>query len=389
MTNEPQQFSSELVQFTVTTKPASVVEFDVKASADLVKSTYGAAVKAVAKHVVIPGFRKGRAPEALVAKNYASDVNKQWQEEIALKAIVECQKLSNITPLQRDSKVSFNVKNFSKENGAELTLAFEVEPEIPTTDPQLFHPQEIKRPAVDEKKVEETIRQIRFFYAEWTTIADRPVQEGDLVILDVDIIETEPAQPLFSGTRFEVTDNSMAKWMKDLCLGLTTGATAEGLSVPDDTLSPEEKEQFQPKKVRLTVRTIEQATLPPLDDTFAKNLGVATVADLHEQIEKLLNFKADSHVQEQLRTQASEFLLAQYPFALPQSLIEKETHFRVKHLMNDQEFQKYWQQMSDAERQNAIQTIYQQSEKAVRMFYLCRKVLSDANITITPKDLPP
>lgn len=388
MTTEQQEFKSDLVRFTVKTKPSSVVEFDIETSPELVKQAYTASVKAVVKQVSVPGFRKGRAPEPLVAKNYSAEVNKKWQEEIALLAIVECQKLSNITPLHRDTRVNFNVTSYNKDEGAKLTLSFEIEPEVPTVDPKSFEAKPVKKPEVNAEKVEETIRQIRFFYADWETITDRPAQEGDLVLLDVEITETTPAKPLFSNTRFEVTDHSMAKWMKALVVGLSTGESIEGVSTPDDNLTAEEKEQFQPKKVRLILKKIEKAALPPLDDAFATKLGVSTVEDLRTQVENLLNFKANAHVQEELRNQSTEFLLTQYPFALPISLIEKETNFRLKQLMHDAEFQKYWQQMSDAERQNTVQTIYQQSEKAVRMFYMCRKILADANITISPQDLP-
>ena len=50
----------------------------------------------------------------------------------------------------------------------------------------------MKRPEVNEEKVEETIRQVQLFFAEWKHITDRPVQEGDFVLLDVDVIEEDP-----------------------------------------------------------------------------------------------------------------------------------------------------------------------------------------------------
>jgi trigger factor len=388
-TEGKQQFTNNLVTFTVNLKPGSRIEFEVEASPELTKAAYSAALKMVCKKVSISGFRKGRAPEPLVAKNFPTEVDKKWQEEIAMRSLEECQKLSQISPLHRDSKISFNVRGHTKENGAQLSLSFEIEPTVPSVDAKAFTPKEVKRPEVSDAKVDETIRQIRFFYAEWKTISDRPVEEGDLVILDVDVIETNPVQHLFSNTRFEVTDHSMAKWMKELILGKTAGSTHEGISLPDDHLSEEEKAQFQPKKVRVLIKGIEQAILPPLDEAFAQKLGVKTIEDLHTQILKLLNEKADAHVQEELRIQASEFLLNQYPFDLPLTLIERETHFRLKQLIHDPEFQKYWEQMSEPDRKSTVQTIYQQSEKAVRMFYLCRKVLSDAKITISPQDLPP
>ena len=48
----------------------------------------------------------------------------------------------------------------------------------------------------------------------------------------------------------------------------------------------------------------------------------------------------------------------------------------------------YWNSLSAEERKKMIQTVYEQSEKAVRMFYLCRQIIADANIRISPADIP-
>ena len=57
--------------------------------------------------------------------------------------------------------------------------------------------------------------------------------------------------------------------------------------------------------------------------------------------------------------------------------------------MQDKEFQKYWENLSAEERNKTIQTVYQQSEKAVKMFYLCRQIVTDASIRISTSDIAP
>ena len=94
-------------------------------------------------------------------------------------------------------------------------------------------------------------------------------------------------------------------------------------------------------------------------------------------------------MKEEQREQASQFLLNHYIFDLPISLIHREAQFRMRQLLQDTQFQQYWGEMSEEERKNTTNSILQQAEKAVRMFYLCRKVISDAKITISPQDVPP
>lgn len=384
---QPQEFSDSEIRFTVSKKPSCMVEFDMHTSPALAGEARKAGLRAVAKEVTIAGFRKGKAPDALILKKFPSEIDKRWQERIADMCFQRSIHLARIYPLSRETRVTFNMKSHSLEGGAHLILAFEVMPEIPAIDPSLFTVTLPKEIAINDERLAETLRQVQFFFASWTPVTDRPVKEGDFVLLDVDILDDTPPTKLFSNTRFEVTSKGMAKWMYDLTLGMHTGETREGTSLPDEELSSEEKEQFKPKKVSVAVRTIELATLPPLDDSLAKQLGSPDVETLKKNVKELLTRQVEEKKREKLREQASEFLLNQYRFDLPPSLVKKEAQFRMKQLMDDQNFQNHWNSLDTAERNKIIQSILTLSEKAVRIFYLSQKLIKDNQLTVTPEDL--
>ncbi|NDD58049.1 MAG: trigger factor [Chlamydiae bacterium] len=384
-TAEAQELSNNLVRFTIHKRPSCRVEFEVQASKELVSDARKKAVRLIAKEVSLPGFRKGKAPDALIVKNFSKDVDKKWQEFIADLAFKECEKIAKIPILSRDARITFNMKNHSQES-AEFSLVFETEPEIPSVNPHDFQPNEVEKPVVNQEKVNETIRQVRFFFAEWKKINDRPVQQGDFVLLDVDVIEQDPPSSLFKDTRFEVDTKYMAQWMKDLVLGKELHDVIEGMSVADE--DAKDKDDFKPQKVRVKIKAIEQATLPDMTEDFLKNLGVASEEELVSSIEKLLEKQAEEHVKEKLHEQVNEFLMEKYPFDLPPTLIDKEAQYRMKQLGQDPNFQKYWQTLSPEDKKKTLDSIYKQSEKAVRMFYMCRKIIADAKINISPLDLP-
>jgi trigger factor len=383
----PQELSNDTVRFTIHHKPNCIVEYDVEAYEKLAQEGYRLATKKVAKEVSLPGFRKGKVPDEMVVKNFSQEIDKQAQQEIATLSYQACQTLSPIRPLHTDGKVKFTMKTHSK-TGALLILSFEMEPVIPSVDPAGFIIKPIKRPEVNPEKVEETIRQIQLFFAQWQTVSDRPVANGDFVRLNVDVIEDVPPSPLFSDTRFEVAEKSMAKWMHDLVLGKNVGDALEGMSMPDETASEEDKESLKPKKVRVTIQSIDIPTIPDLDEAFIQSLGVSTQEELRTNITRLLNKQADAHVQEGVRSQANDFLLTQYPFDLPATLVLEETRFRFKQLSNDHDFLEYWNHLGQEERNKSINLIHSQAEKAVRLFYLCRKIINDAKISITTADIP-
>ena len=378
--------ANEAVRVFVHYKPACRVEFQVEAFPSLVKAAQEQAVKVVGKEVVLPGFRKGKAPEEFVLKKYSKEVDEQWKKTLADLAFKESLKLTQVVVLQPEPKISFDVKKCSLE-GAELLLSFETEPTVPTISPHEIILKEVDRPAVNPDKVNETIRQVQLFFAEWKKLEEESIQEGNFVILDVDVIETDPPVGLFSGVRFEVTDRSMAKWMKDLILGHKAGEVLEGVSTPDADASAREKEELTDKKVRVKIREVQEAKIPELTDAFAKTVGSFSVEEMTKSVEKLLTKKADDHVREKMREQVSEVLMKNYTFEIPFSLIDRETRFRINQLLQDAEFQNYWKSMTQEAQKRTVQSIADQSSKAVRMFYLCRKIISDAKISVSPTDI--
>ncbi len=387
MKNRPSQtLSISQVTCIVHKKPGSQIEFEATVSKELISLCHAKAIKIIGKNLSIPGFRKGKVPESFILQKFPKEIQEKWQEAVVHEAIQQCFKQTNLTPLNKED-VGFKMHTFSPES-ASFSFSFEVSPEIPHVDPSQFKLQEVKKPVVDEAKIKETIRQTLFFYATWDTVEDKEVQEGDFVMLDIDLLETTPPSSLFTNTRFEVTDASMAKWMKDLLIGNKVGAALEGISVPDESADPLEKETLQPQKVRITIKKMEAPTLPEMTAELFKNLGVESEEDLKKKIETLLNSQADEHVKEEKRTQVREFLLNTYPFDLPTTLINNEVRFRVSQLNNNDEFLQHWKSLDQNGQKKLIEVIKSQSEKAVKLFHLSSQLLKDNKLSPSPHNLP-
>jgi trigger factor len=378
-------FQNEQVELSVRRKPNCVVEYLVHANRPICVEAHKQAAKSVGKEVLIPGFRKGKAPPELVAKRYPHDLDKRWQEGIANLAFQQSAQLANVPMISQDAQITFKMEKHSRD-GADLVLTFETVPNIPSVDPAKCVLAEVKGPEVSKEKVEETIRQTQMFFAKWEPVEDRPVKEGDFLILDIDVTEEDPPQKLFSNTRFEVADKSMSQWMKKLLIGKKVGDVLDAVSEPDPDLSEKEKSEFPPRKVRVTIKSMEESKLPELNDEFAKQVGAESVDQLRTRIEELLHQKAKESIREEMREQVTEFLLSHH-FELPTSVVEKETQFRLQQMVKDPQFKAKWDKSNNTEKQELFDNVKQQSEKAVRIFYLCRKIANDQNITVEPADI--
>lgn len=381
-----EELVSDDVRVAVQKKSNCQVEFLVTAAKNLIQKARLQAVKGINKEVVLPGFRKGKAPDAMIASKYPRDVEKQLHKELADLAFIEAQKLVKIPVLNNNSTISFNLIS-QDESGAQLKFVFETEPVVPSVDPKLFVPKPIDQKEVGEVQVNEAIRQMAFFFAKWELVEDRPVQEGDFIVIDLDTIDGDSVQRVFNQVRFEVVPERMANWMRQLVLNAKIGDVVEGVSEPDNGATEEEKREFQPKKVRLSVLKVEKATLPEMDDEFAKKVGAQDVAGMHDMVMGVLKRQVEDKAQNDLREQVNDFLVTTYMFDLPLSLVEAEYKHRYSQGMRNPEFKSHIEKAGKEERKKMEDRIREETDQSLRLFYLSKQIVQDAKIPITHNEV--
>jgi len=384
-----EEFKDEQVSVTVERLPACRVKYVAKANADLVKKEHNKAMKEVAKTVSLPGFRKGKAPAALLEKNYSHQIESEWQKGIADTTFRACEKLTQIPVLLQGSKISFDMKSHSIDSGAEMTFEFESEPHIEKIETKSFKLEKGTAEEVTDKKVDEMIDRIRGFFGTWKNVTDRAAKEGDHVRLDIDLLEGETPSRAFSNQRFEVAQDKMAKWMRDLVIGMKVGESKEGVSEPDEDATDEDKKKFEPKKVQLIVVAIEESELPAIDDELAKKVGVESVAKMREKLTELMKKQEHDNYLRKQREAIAKQLVETYPIDLPGSILQKEVDYRIKQQKQNPYFAGKWNKMSDAEKKAEEDKMQKEAEDALRLFYLCRKIVETEKLRLDPQKLVP
>ncbi len=381
-----EELVNDAIRVSIQKKDACQVEFQVTASKDLIQKARLDAAKSVGKEVVIPGFRKGKAPDSLVLKKFPYDVEKRFHKSLADLAFIEAQKLAKIPVLNNSSTITFDLKKMSEES-AELAFIFETEPSVPSVDPKLFVPRLIEKKEVGEKEVDEAIRQMAFFYAKWDVVEDRPIQEGDFIMIDLDTFEGEETKRVFNEVRFEVQPERMAAWMRNLVLNAKVGDVLEGFSEPDDTATDAEKREFLPKKVRVYIRKVEKAALPEMNDEFAKKVGAPDIAGMHDLVQGVLRKQVEDKFLDDLREQVNHFLVTNYSFDLPRSLIQAEFDHRYARAKENPEFEEHMQKASEENKKKIEGRIREETIQSLRLFYLSKQIVQEAKIPITHQEV--
>lgn len=383
-TTLPNELANDQVRVSVQKKEACKVEFHVTASKALAEKARLDAAKVVNKEVVLPGFRKGKAPESLIVKKFPHDVERQFHKSLADLAFIEAQKLAQVPVLNKNSTISFDLKK-SDDAGTLLVFTFETEPTPPSVDPKLFVPRGDVRKEVGDLEVNEAIRQMAFFYGKWDSITDRPIQEGDFIMIDLDTVVGDETKRVFDQVRFEVKQERMAQWMRNLVLNAKEGDVLDGVSEPDETATEAEKKEFLPKKVRIHINKVERATLPEIDDEFAKKVGAQDVAGMRSMVEGILKKQVEDKANQDLREQVNHFLVTNYVFDIPASLVEAEFQHRLTRAKQNPEFIEHIK--SEEARKKIEERITEETEQSLRLFYLSKQIVHDAKIPITHQEV--
>ncbi len=406
MLNTEIELKNENVEIKVNKHPGCRIELASFVSPLATNAAYHQAVKNINKEVSLPGFRKGRAPDQVIEQNYRSHIEEEWKEILVQTAFRESLHLLKIYPLTENSVKRPQIKKYSKEEGAHILFEYEAAPVIPNIQPQEITLKSVEKKPVTTEQINEAIENIRYMHAEWQDITDRPVEEGDFVDLDIDIIES-PAKNLCSNTRFEVSKKKMGNWLRKLIIGMSVDQSADGVSEQDpevDEQSPlsivhhssscdsshhheegccshdhshehESKAEFKPTKCRVTVKAIKKAILPNFDDELAKKAQAQNVEELKAKISQNLEIQSEQEQKQALRNQLTEILLEKYPVDLPQSMIENEKLSFIK----------------KRKKEGKPASLDEKKEKEIKtrlsLMFLMRSLAKDAQATIAQDEI--
>lgn len=381
-----ESFKTDSISFEKETLPNCRVKYTAVPTQILWDKARKQAIKNITKEVSIPGFRKGKAPESIILKKHGAQVLQSTESTLADICFAECQKEAKTPILHGNNNVSFHVEGEGADK--KMYFAFEAEPTLPTLDYKSFTLPKTETKEIDEKRLQEEIDGIRSFYTNWEKVEDRPVEEGDFVLLNIDDLDQDLPARVFNEARFEVTKEKMVSWMRDLVIGLKKDVTIEGISQPDENASEEDKKTFKQKKVSITVTSIERPTLPAIDDELAKKVGAKDVAEMKETLKKLATSKAARNDAETLRESIEKQLIEKVIFDVPASLLEKEANHRVSQLFNNAEFKKQWEEeLTEEQKEEKKAEIKEKSTQAIRLFYICRDIVNTNKISVSDADM--
>ena len=230
----------------------------------------------------LPGFRKGKAPQAMIEKMYGPGV---FYEDAANSAIDSTYgDAMEESGLDIVSRPEIDIVQIEKGKSFIYTATVAVKPEVTLGEYKGLEVEKADAEVTDED-VEKELKKVQDQNSRLITVEDRPVADGDQVVIDFEgFVDGTP----FDGGKSEnyslvIGSHSFIDTFEEQLIGKNAGEECE-VNVTFPTEYHAENLAGKPATFKVTVKEIKFKELPELNDEFAGEVS---------EFETLDEYKAD------------------------------------------------------------------------------------------------
>ncbi|WP_440442885.1 trigger factor [Phascolarctobacterium succinatutens] len=304
----------------------------ITAPAAEVNAGYKKAVQKIADQANIPGFRKGKAPRAIIEMHYGKEAVKQEAFEIvANKAYSEALDQEKLIPVS-DPKVEEST--FEEGKDMELTIKVTLKPEPELGEYKGLHVEK-KEVEVTDEQVDAQIKDMMGRDAKMVVAEEGAViEKGDFAIIDfAGTVDGEP----FSGGEgkgypLEVGSNSFIPGFEDQLVGLSKGdSTDVEVTFPEDYFVKDlaGKEAI----FKVNIQDVKRKELPELNDEYvASKTDFKTVEELCANYKERMQKAAEANAKAEYEHELIDLAVANAKFSVPEIMIEDKISQMVEEM---------------------------------------------------------
>lgn len=304
----------------------------ITAPAAEVNAGYKKAVQKIADQENIPGFRKGKAPRAIIEMHYGKEAVKQEAFEIvANKAYSEALDQEKLIPVS-DPKVEEST--FEEGKDMELTIKVTLKPEPELGEYKGLHVEK-KEVEVTDEQVDAQIKDMMGRDAKMVVAEEGAViEKGDFAIIDfAGTVDGEP----FSGGEgkgypLEVGSNSFIPGFEDQLVGLSKGdSTDVEVTFPEDYFVKDlaGKEAI----FKVNIQDVKRKELPELNDEYvASKTDFKTVEELRANYKERMQKAAEANAKAEYEHELIDLAVANAKFSVPEIMIEDKISQMVEEM---------------------------------------------------------
>ena len=284
--------------------------------------------------IQIQGFRKGKAPRIMIEKMYGPEVFYDDAANIVIPdAYQKAIESEEGKALDIVSQPEIDVTQVEKGQPFIFTAEFAVRPEVRLGAYKDLGIEK-KTAEVSEEEVDQELQKTREQNARTITVEDRPVESGDIAVIDYEgFCEGEA----FDGGKgenheLEIGSHSFIDTFEDQLIGKNIGDDVDvNVTFPEEYHA--ENLAGKPALFKVKINGIKKKELPELDDEFAEEVSdFDTLAEYREDVKKKLQEKKQQDLDNDYRDEVVKKAVENAEMDIPEAMINDQ----ARNLVNEQ-----------------------------------------------------
>jgi trigger factor len=294
----------------------------VQVPAEEVKQQIATRLKELSRTARLKGFRPGKAPLTVIRQQFGQQVHREVIGELMQSSFSEA-----VTQNQLSPAGSPRIEPKTVAEGQDLTYVatFEVLPEV-SFAPIASLPVERVTAEVTDGDVDAMIERLRKQQTKYSPV-QRPAAAGDKVTVDfegtIDAVPFEGGKG--EGVPIVIGEGRMLPQLEQGLTGVTAGETKDiGVDFPADYRATELAGKHAVFKV--SVKGVEEPSLPELDEEFCKSFGVAEggIPKLREDVAANMRRELEQNIRNRNKAAVLDKLYQANPVDIPNALLESQ-----------------------------------------------------------------
>ena len=366
-------------------------EVEVSVDGEAFKKAINAVYKRQVKNIRIPGFRPGKAPQAVIEKMYGKEVF--YEDAIkrlypkALQDAVDEAEL-RVVP----DKIDLDVTEVS-EDGFTFKAVVTTYPQV-TIDGYKGLEIEAVSAEVTDEKIDEEINKARQRASSVAVVSDRAAEDGDIVVIDFEGFVDGEAFEGGKSENYSLTlgSGSFIPGFEEKLIGHSTGEEFSiNVTFPEDYQVDELAGKEAEFKINL--HEIKTRILPELNDEFVQDVSedAETVEDYRKEIAENLSEDLKKARDNDIDEKVVEILMDKLEGEIPDAMYEnkiddmlKEFEYRLS--LQGLDLDTYVQ-YTGLTRESFRDQYADEAEKRVKVRLALEKIAELENVEVTDEEL--
>lgn len=334
----------------------------------------------------IPGFRKGKAPQAMVEKMYGVGVLFDDAVDYILNETYG--KAAEESGLEIVSRPEVAVEKIGKGESMIYTATVAVKPEVTLGQ---YKGVEVERakPEVTDADVEAELKKVQEQNSRLLTIEDRPVQDGDQTVID--FAGTVDGVPFEGGTAeaypLTIGSHSFIEGFEEQIIGMNLNEEKD-INVTFPETYHAENLAGKPAVFKVKVTEIKVKEIPELNDEFASEVSeFETLAEYKADVEKKLAEQKQAQATTENENKVVAKVVENAQMDIPEPMIEMQVSNMINSYAANMQRQgitmEQYFQFTGATMDQLKEQVRPQAEERIRTRLVLEAVVKAENITIS------